>query len=256
MKSITLAALICATVSGCHWDPEPPTPIDPSNTTYVVTVGMENSRFAGECPGAGLDCTRMTELLSKYTPNIVSYQSEKASKVAVVNAMKAAVEKAELFIFYYSGHGGSQWFYDTGAEEVDGKDEFLCLNDTMMRDNEIWDIISKAKGRVVLMIDACHSQTVFRCPGFTLKHCIPLTATHNEEGALRMCCMSGCPDSDYSYGSSSGGKFTNTFRKYFDAGLSYDQIWEKVENDKTLQQFEQVQRTLMGGFDTLRPIFK
>lgn len=256
MKTLTLAALICATVAGCHWDPEPEAPVDPSNTTYVVTVGMENSRFAGQCPGAGIDCTRMTDLLSKYTSNIVTFQSEKANKVAVVNAMKTAVEKAELFIFYYSGHGGSEWFYDTGAEEVDGKDEFLCLNDTMMRDNEIWDIISKAKGRVVLMFDCCHSRTMFRCPVFNLNKCIPLGATHNEEGSLRMCCMSGCQDDTYSYGSSSGGMFTNTFRKYYNAGLSYDQIWEKVEADKSLQSAELVQRTLMGGFDTLRPIFK
>ena len=255
MKHLLFTALIGLVVAGCQPTPEP---IDPSNTTYVVTVGMENSAWAGSCPGAGIDCTRMTELFKAYTPNIRTFQSEKANKKDIVAAMKNAAANAELFIFYYSGHGGSEITKIPAPEEVDGKDEFLCLNDTHMLDDEIWEIISKAKGRVVLMFDCCHSETMFRCPVFNMKHCIPLAATHSAEGALKMCCMSGCPDDTYSYGSSSGGMFTNAFLKYYkkNQSASYDEIWALVEGDATLKEAEEVQRTLMGGFDTSKPIFK
>ena len=87
-----------------------------SATTYVVTVGMENSKFAGACPGAGIDAKRMTELLRAYSDNVVAFSSETAVKKDVVKAIENAVAKAELFIFFYSGHGGSDKFWDTGAD--------------------------------------------------------------------------------------------------------------------------------------------
>ena len=42
-----------------------------------------------------------------------------------------------------------------------------------------------------------------------------LSASYNVSGPINMICWSGCPDNTYSYGSSSGGQFTNTLRKYF-----------------------------------------
>lgn len=238
---------------GCKTDgqsgqPDESVKTNKSEKTYVVTVGMETSQFAGDCPGAGVDAKRMTELLRTFSDNVVSFSSETAIKADIKKAMEDAVSKSELFIFYYSGHGGSDWFADTGADEEDGKDEFLCFYDTYMRDNEVWDIISKAKGRVFLMIDACHSRTMWRQPKpFSLQGFIPLAATYNEQGSLAMQCWSGCPDNTYSYGNSAGGKFTNTLLKYFSPYETYDSLWGKIESDKSLRQYEEVQRTKMGA---------
>lgn len=253
--SLLLAAAIA--VAGCVPTPDTSS-INPSNTTYVVTVGMENSNWAGACPGAGVDCTRMTELFKKYTTNVVSFQSEKANKKDIVKAMTAAAEKAELFIFFYSGHGGSDITKVNAPEEVDGKDEYLCFNDTYMLDDEIWAIISKCKGRVVLMFDCCHSQTLFRCPAFNLKRCAMkrLGATHTAEGSIKMLCWSGCPDDTYSYGDTAGGMFTNSMLKHFDPNLSYAELWSKIESDKSLASYEKVQQTTMSGFDTNVKVFK
>lgn len=260
---VALTAFACL-FSGCKTDDSVDQSLaevktNKSATTYVVTVGMENSKFAGACPGAGIDAKRMTEILHAYSDNVVAFSSETAVKKDVVKAIENAVAKAELFIFFYSGHGGSDKFWDTGADEIDGKDEFYCLYDTYLRDNEMWQLISKSKGRVLLINDCCHSQSIYQVPNFrgiTMKKCVPFAATHTATGTLSMQCWSGCPDNTYSYGSSTGGQFTNTLLKYFNPTKTYDYLWEEIERDSNLQRFEEVQRTVMGTGFGAKPIFR
>lgn len=230
-----------------------------SATTYAVVVGMENSLFAGSCPGAKLDSDRMRSLLSQYTDNLVLLQDKKATAVSIKNALKSAVENAELTIFYYSGHGGSEHFYFTGAEEIDGKDEFLCPYDTMLIDNDIWSIISKAKGRVLMIVDACHSKTIFRVPCFTLRNpkIRPLLAAKDaNDSQFSMLCWSGCPDNTYSYGSSNGGMFTNAILRHFDTRKTYEYIWKEVSTDSNLLLSQAPQATEIGSGFTGKAIFK
>lgn len=230
-----------------------------SSNTYAVVVGMEKSAFAGECPGAAYDAKRMYSLLSKYTANVRLFIDEDAKKESVKDAIRNGVKNGELFIFYYSGHGGSEAFPDTGIEEDDGMDEFLCLYDAFMRDNEIWDIISTSEGRIMLIVDACHSKTIMRNPiCFDLERfqCASFRAISNENLGVNIECWSGCPDDAYSFGSANGGKMTNTILMYFDPAETYDSLWNKVENDKSLQRFEYVQRTKSGiGFTNVK-VFK
>ena len=248
---LVMASAICAFFFGCKSDKEPKQETKSTNT-YVVVVGMENSNFAGACPGAGYDADRMYKLLSVYSPNIELYKDAKATKVNVVAALKKAIEVAKdgLVIFCYSGHGGSEPFPNTGKEEIDGKDEFLCLYDTYMKDNEIWDIISKSKGRVFLYFDCCHSETMMRSPGFRLK--IPLSWDHTMSDSVpfSLLCWSGCPDNTYSYGAANGGQFTNALLRHFDSKKSYEYLWNEIKNDKTLRAYENPQSTALGnGFD-------
>lgn len=225
--------------------------------TYAVVIGMENSRFAGPCPGAKLDSDRMCSLISKYAKRTTLLQDSNATHARVKAAIEDAVSKSAngLFILYYSGHGGSEPFPDTGIEETDGSDEYLCLYDAFMRDNEVWSLISKCKGRVFLLFDCCHSRTQFRDTNITLLRTIPLSTTWHEDGILPMQCWSGCPDDTYSYGSSSGGQFTNALLRHFKDGLTYYELWKKIENDSTLKNYENVQRTIMGTDYSNLPVF-
>lgn len=259
MKNLmAMVAIAACFVVGCktEQEEEQPTEAVMSPTTYAVVVGMENSDCFGSCPGAAYDAQRMRELLSHYTENVTYLTNKDATYKTVTDAMKRGVANGELFILYYSGHGGSEPFADTGSEEKDGQDEFLCLNDTFLRDNDIWNIISKSKGRTMLIVDACHSATIMRNPiCFDLERfkCASLKATTDENFGVNIECWSGCPDDTYSYGSSSGGKMTNTILKYFDAEESYDSLWKKVEDDKSLQKYEFVQRTRSGnGFGDVK----
>lgn len=260
-KLFVMMALAAFAFAGCKVDSGSGTEevgaqpqVTQSETTCAVVVGMENSDCFGACPGAGLDAKRMKELLGKYTKNITFLTDKQATYSAVADAVKKGVN-AELFILFYSGHGGSESFADTGSEEEDGRDEFLCLNDRYMRDNDIWAIISKTKGRKMLMFDCCHSHTMFRSPIFTLSAPLERTSARNFKAiksgeSFSMLCWSGCPDDTYSYGSATGGKFTNTLLKYFDANLTYDGLWEKIKADKNLLVYEDSQLTIIGnGFD-------
>ena len=254
---LLFAAFMCLGFGGCKTDGTPQ-PEAKSTNTYVVVVGMENSKFAGDCPGAGYDADRMYKLLSAYTPNIVLFRDSNATKANVTAALSKAVANANngLVVFCYSGHGGSEPFYNTGSEEVDGKDEFLCLYDTYMRYNERWGIVSKSNGRVFMIYDCCHSQTMYRAPGFKVKP--PLSWDHklNEKQQLSMLCWSGCPDDTYSYGASSGGQFTNAILRHFDSRKSYEALWEELKNDRLLRTYENPKSTVLGnGFDA-KPIFR
>lgn len=264
---IPLIATITLAMCGCihtdtdtenHSNAEVDLPTVKTATTCAVVIGMENSRFAGACPGAKFDSDRMYALISKYAQRTVLLQDAKATRANVRSAIEKGIAESGsgLFILYYSGHGGSDPFPDTGIEEVDGSDEYLCLYDTYMRDNEIWSLISKSKGRLWLINDCCHSCTLFRGLPLSLKAVMPLTATHEEDGVISMQCWSGCPDDTYSYGSATGGQFTNAFLRYFKDPMTYDGLWEKIESDKTLQIYERVQRTVMGRRFGATPVFR
>ena len=255
-KFLSIVLAIGLMVGGCkHTDNNNGNPSDvvsKASNTYAVVIGMEKSNFAGACSGSRLDSNRMYNLISKYAINTVLLQDEAATKANVKSAIEKGIAQSKngLFILYYSGHGGSDPFYDTGKDEGDGKDEYLCLYDTYLRDNEIWQMIRKSEGRVLLLVDACHSQTMYRAPGFKLR--IPLKWDHtlNEQQQFSMLCWSGCPDSDLSYGSSSGGVFTNTLLKYFDTTISYQALWDKIKVDKILRMSENPQSTVLGsGFE-------
>lgn len=250
--AVALGLFVCGCIQDCGGGNNPSTNDTVVNVnttaTYAVVIGMENSRFAGACPGAKLDSDRMYSLISKYAQNTALLQDDKATRESVRSAIETAVAKSEngLFILYYSGHGGSDPFPDTGIEETDGKDEYLCLYDNYFRDNEVWSLISKCKGRVFLLFDCCHSRTQFRDTNITLLRAIPLSTTWHEDGILPMQCWSGCPDDTYSYGASTGGQFTNTLLKYFKDTMTYEGLWKKIESDSSLKQYEIVQRTIMG----------
>jgi len=213
--------------------------------TAALCIGMESSRYAGNCPGAQLDATRMAELLKKYSDDVTLLLSQQATKVVVVQKMQEVCQK-DLAIIFYSGHGGDQRQNATTKqnwEEPTGKDQFLCLYDRQLLDDEIWSILCNAKGRVVLICDCCHSGTMFRAPmRFVEKS--EETFSSGKEPSLWY--LAGCPDPDYSYGDEKGGVLTNAFLEYFREERTYDRIWELLHNNKYVNTQEVVQHVEMG----------
>lgn len=254
--SVVLA--FCACLVGCK-TAIPETDATKGTKVYTVVVGMENSRFAGQCTGAGYDADRMYKLLSKYSTNIVLFRDSNATKGNVVAALNRAVAEAGdgLVIFFYSGHGGSEPFFDTDdTDEKDGRDEFYCLWDTYLKDNEMWSIISKSKGRVFLLNDCCHSESIYRSMGIRMSPPLSWDHTLDEHRQFSMLCWSGCPDDTYSYGAATGGQFTNALLRYFDDSLTYEALWGKIKKDKVLRRFENPQSTILGdGFEN-KAIFR
>lgn len=219
-------------------------PVAETGKAHVVIAGVENG-YAGKCSGALADVKNMKDLLCPYASKMVVMTDSEATKGAVAAALKEGV-KDDFLIFYYSGHGG----FVGGSNdktEADGCDEYLCCWDRGLLDNEIWAIVSKSKGRVLLIFDCCHSGTMFRVPMKVSPAAgAALRAVNHAEGGVNMICWSGAPDDSYSYGSSSGGYMTNALRRHFDKSLTYDELWNRMEGDSKLADRQAIQSTKMG----------
>lgn len=232
---------------------------------YAVVIGVENSRRFGACPGARHDSLQMRRLLKDIAA--VEYLSDSnATKAHAVDMMKKMIEKVPedgIFILTYSGHGGSQRFANT-KDESDGQDEFLCLYDTYLKDDEIWEMVTRCRGKVFLFFDCCHSETMFRAPmrpiippEDLLKEPDPDLAGAGARDAViatspvDMLVWSGCPDNTYSYGDNAGGLFTNALLDALNHGKrTYKDIWSHIKVDRSLSQYAQKpQQTILGKFD-------
>lgn len=232
-----------------------------------LCVGMETSKRFGSCPGCAIDAKRMTNLLrDEFGYKGETLVSAQATKKAVVSKLKDGISKTPengLFLFIYSGHGGQEYLGGTEPDGSDKDDEYLCLYDTYMLDDEIWEIVSKCKGRVFMYFDACHSATMYRSvasdmsirasgekgeaialaaeglvwsTGFTFdpSDMVFAEAMSAGDGQLklksipRILCWSGCKEAEYSYGGSYGGVMTTALSKNWKKGISYDDLWAKV----------------------------
>lgn len=217
--------------------------MDNNQVVSAVVIGMENSGKYGPCPGAEFDAKNVNRIL-KDAGCLVNLLIN-ADRNTALSAMSQVVQ-SDLAIIYYSGHGGSQRFSDTGPDETDGKDEFLCMNDGLIRDNEIWNIICQAKGRVFLVFDCCHSETMFRSAGFTMDVISDAVLPLNADGPIGMICWSGCADNTYSYGSSAGGELTNCIRRHLRKDSTYASLWNAISKDAILRQHEIVKKHVIG----------
>lgn len=300
MVSLLLAAG-CVNYQGCNNpnnNQNPTTEPTPAQTTEVKTngpveylcVGMESSKRFGSCPGCKLDATRMDAMFKdKFGYKGTLLISKDATKSAVVSKLKAGIESTPengMFMFCYSGHGGQE---SLGGKEPDGsdrQDEYLCLYDTYMLDDEIWEIISKCKGRVFLYFDACHSATMYRSIKsdknakegvavamaaddlvystgfrFRLGNYVQGQAmsTDGKKAAIpSMLCWSGCKEYEYSYGGSTGGVMTSALVSKWKKGITYKNLWALVEKAVRKEQPTQhpVATNIGAGFPDAAEAFK
>lgn len=249
MKKSLVAAILMVFASGCINGIDQ---IITSEKTSVVVVGVENG-FAGKCPGSLKDADDMSKLLKKYSSDVQVLKDARATSAAVYTAMSKAV-KADLAVIYFSGHGGSQ--RSLSYDEADGADEYICCFDQEILDDDIWKLVLSAKGRVFFIFDCCHSETMFRTPGVTMRCAVARLAAPRSGSQVSMLCWSGCPDDSYSYGSASGGEFTSALLRYAQSSKSYDDVWKKISTDVALASQQRVCTTKIGKFDTKKSIFK
>ena len=262
MFRFALIVVLVSVLTGCHsthtvWD-------DFSTVDKVacVVVGMESSGRFGPCPGCARDAEAVSRILrEEYGYPVRTLVSQDATRDAVVSSMREAVSKVPsdgLFIFHYSGHGGREdaglgWTTEPPGLQ-DSTDEYLCLEDTYLLDDEIWDIISQCHGHVVLIFDACHSQTMFRSVrpaalgavaplvrssgGFRLRPAVRALADPGT--ALDMLCWSACLEDEQAYGDFSGGLLTTMLVKWWRPGLSYAELWALACSDIALNRHVQI----------------
>ena len=264
---MTKTAMIAATVissflTGCgsHGSQEP----EGASCEKVryLCVGMEYSGRFGSCPGCEKDAKRISALMKErfgYSGDVLI--SGQATKDAVVEKLKEGLDSTPedgMFMFFYSGHGGQEYLGGKEPEGSDAQDEYLCLFDSHMTDDEIWLMVNRCRGRVFLYFDACHSATMWRSVSIDLKPDLgvarPLSADAGSmvkssgfgfykftrpmaramSGSARspagILCWSGCKESEYSYGGSGGGTLTTAVVTKWKPKCSYASLWENVRS--------------------------
>jgi hypothetical protein len=238
---------------------------------------MEKSQRFGECLGCEIDARHLSYLMSQiFGYNGTTLISEQATKAAVVAKLKEGIEctgEDGLFLFFYSGHGGQEHLGYKEPNGADRMDEYLCLYDSHMLDDEIWDIVSRCRGRVFLYFDACHSATMYRTvskvslkegvanalsfypdqlvrsSGFTFRPRQTFArALSWDKDSARILCWSGCKEIEYSYGGSRGGFLTISVLNGFKKGISYGELWARAHNSvKEMEPSQNPVQTYIGG---------
>ena len=230
-----------------------------NSTARYLCVGMETSRRFGSCPGCEMDARRITSILSDSLgyggDTLISAQATKAAVVEKLRAGIASTPEDGLFLFCYSGHGGQEYMGGKEPGGADAPDEYLCLYDTYMLDDEIWDVVSKCRGRVFLYFDACHSATMYRSVASDMDspvigEAVALGATSmvrssgftftpdkfigaramqlGPKSSFGMLCWSGCRESEYSYGGFRGGVMTCGLAGSWKKGMTYSRLWPLI----------------------------
>ena len=241
------------------------------NKKYALVVGMENSKW-GSCSGSNKDSNVMLGLVQQYVDNshIVKLNDKQGTVSAVRKALEEQIAKVPedgLFIFTYSGHGGQYNKSSSAKDETDGQDEFLCLYDGALVDNDLWEIFNKCKGRTFVVFDCCHSGTMYRLPnepeeGIEEEDRLPLEKPffakfENVRAGISMLVISGCGEETVSWGDSvNGGVLTCAMKKNFNKCLTYKEWWNKFKQESSFKKVKQVPIcTRIGGFDINAKIF-
>ena len=246
------------------------------NKKYVVIVGMETSKWGG-CPGADKDSNTMLSLIKQYVDDshIVKLNNKQATVKAVKDALNAQIAKLNdtageegLFIFTYSGHGGQNGKSASAKNETDGRDEFLCLYDGGLIDDDLWTIMNQCKGRVLCIYDCCHSGTMYRLPSenddFDQEELLrepldkPFFAKYeNVRAGIRMLVFSGCGEETVSWGDSkNGGVMTSSMNRAFKKCLTYREWWKAFKTDSAFKKVKQTPIcTKVGAFDLEAKVF-
>ena len=288
MKMLLIAAsVIAGCLGGDNHSGAGGAQVSPGKARYLC-VGMEMSARFGSCPGCAVDATQLSWLMRQmYGYSGETLISEQATKDAIVSRLKAGIESTPedgLFLFLYSGHGGQEYLGGTEPDGADRMDEYLCFYDRHMMDDELWEIVSKCKGRVFLYFDACHSETMFRSVarkpratgtasalglatlpedivsshGFTFAPAMErrmkataLSKDSSRSGNVRIMCWSGCKEIEYSYGGNKGGYMTICLLKGWKKGLTYSDLWESVRAGvKKMEPTQNPVMTVLGeGFN-------
>jgi len=176
------------------------------------------------------------------------------TKDNIVKAMKEIIEKSvanDVLVLQYSGHG--TYTKDLNKDEIDGKDEAICLYNGLLIDDEINEIMSKVKDgvRCSVIFDSCFSGTstrafnmdndaIYRVARFMppkdegkmigLKINRAFKAVGQTEEDMNHVLISGCSYSEYSY----DAFYDSTYH----GALSYNAINNVLKEDPFITYLE------------------
>ena len=197
------------------------------------------------CWGCELDVDNIKLLLSKSEYDIETIKTERATHDSILDALGSIADTAsegDLFVFYFSGHGGQQ--RDTSGDEADRKDETLVAYDAEIIDDELNDIWLRFKRgvRILMMSDSCNSGSNYRLMGRErrpepIRPIIDVKL--KSEMKAELIHFGGCRDGFTSSGYRAGGAFTMALCDVWDNGKfegNYKQFLDRIAKNVTSSQ--------------------
>lgn len=143
--------------------PQPPQPQPPRPPTkWAVIVGIARyptSPLRYTVRDANAFYSEGCQLIGIPRSNCVLLLDEKATAgnfVSAVLRLSERVHENDTFYVFFSGHG--TYKDDDDGDEPDGKDEFLCFVDKLLRDDTFYELMQRVHARCkVLFLDSCFS---------------------------------------------------------------------------------------------------
>lgn len=136
----------------------------PAGSVWGLFIGI--SDYPGtrmDLKGCADDARRMAETLQRsgaMPPEqaivLTDAEATRANVRAAMERVASVMREDDVFVFFYSGHGG-QTEQSEDPRELDGRDEFLLLYDGRLVDDELGQLFEGIEGLCLVVIDACHS---------------------------------------------------------------------------------------------------
>jgi len=142
-----------------------------STSTFAQKVALLVETAPGHPINSDMDIITMKSLLrSDFKVKVISHQEATSTNIRQA-LMKIAkdLKSNDTFLFYYSGHGDR--FSNKTSKEDDNQDDFLVTKDMTCNYNKIDNVMiddelnyryAQIKARKIIIIDACHSETLYK----------------------------------------------------------------------------------------------
>lgn len=211
----------------------------------ALLIGINYRNTSSELKGciSDVDSIHRCLLDHGYKPeNITIMTDDTDIKPTRRNIMLAllslCISHDEHLFFHYSGHGSS--VKDYNGDEEDGRDESIVpldyVREGVILDDELRGIISCTSRRssLVCILDCCHSGSGLDLTYSTYKKNgrYTLVRGRGDDTNGNVAMLSGCADAETSADAYIEGRFqgalTYAFKKSFAAGVTWEQLLERV----------------------------
>ena len=175
--------------------------------TRAVTIGLNSVNpayyggWSGKLPDCEFDATFAAEMWQEHGIETRTLLTAEATIENCKQALKdslVGMSEGDWLIVWISGHGGQM--ADSGGDETDKLDEYICAYDGPVMDDTINEWLDKVPAGVCVLwiCDTCHSGTMHKKPPIFSKK-----AVRDFKGQLIL--ISGSAESGYALSTGQGG---------------------------------------------------
>ena len=212
----------------------------------------------GFLPGVAKDATNWATFFREQNIEVVGRYENTSKKQfgRLIQTLSGNAKAGDLAIIQHSGHGTQQ--RDSSGDELDGKDEMLCMFDGTLVDDRVWDLLSLFRPgvRVLLITDTCHSGTMYRSTiGRSVRN---IDRDQDSEATLNcsLLAVGTCTDKQTAADTQAGGAGSSALLATYKTAADYRQWILESQQWLRRKRFRQelvLNEVNAGGFVQQRP---